>query len=241
MPREGKATERVQRQALRSLAAIAAGGALVATVFVAAGWALAALAPAKDDAVVEWAAGQGGRAGELVTLTLSRLGDVPGVVLALLVALAVARRRHRWCDLALVGVAATTEFVVFLVVSELVGRSRPDVSTPDAAPLTGSFPSGHAAIAVVILGGLALLVPPATRRLRAIALATAALGSVLVAGSRLVRGQHRLSEVVAGLALGAVVLVLVHAVARRDGWAPGVDETRPRRHPAIRAASRSCA
>lgn len=225
----GTATEPVQRQALRSCAAIAGGGAVLVALFVAVGWALAALEPAGDDAVVEWAAGRGGRVGELVTLTLSRVGDAPGVVLAVLAALAVARRRRRWCDLALVGVAATTEFAVFLIVSELVGRSRPDVPSPDAAPITGSFPSGHAAIAVVILAGLALLVPAAAPRRRAVALASAAVGAVLVAASRLVRGQHRLTEVVAGLVLGVAVLVLVHAVARRHGWAP--DPDRPGREP----------
>jgi hypothetical protein len=72
-----------------------------------------------------------------VTLALSRVGEAPGVVLAVLVALVVARRRRRWCDLAFVGVAVTTEFAAFLIVSELVGRPRPDVPAPDAAPITG--------------------------------------------------------------------------------------------------------
>jgi membrane-associated phospholipid phosphatase len=206
-------------------------------VFAAIGWVLAALQPAGDDAVVEWAAGRGGRVGELMTLTLSRVGDAPGIVLAVLAALAVARRRRRWCDLAFVGVAATTEFASFLIVSELVGRSRPQVPSPDAAPITGSFPSGHAAIAVVILAGSALLVPADGGRRRAVALACAAAGAVLVAASRLVRGQHRASEVIAGLVLGVAVLVLVHTVARRDGWAPDADD--PGREPTRPGARRA--
>jgi membrane-associated phospholipid phosphatase len=192
----------------------------VAAVLVALGRALAAVEPAWDDTAVEWVAGRGGRSVEIVTLTVSLLGDVPAVILAVLVALLVARRRGRWCDLAFVGVAATTEFAIFLLVSEFVGRSRPDVPTPDAAPVTGAFPSGHAAIALVIMGGLALLVPAGAGRRRAVALAAAAVGAVLVAAARLARGHHRPSEVVAGLVLGAAVLVLVRAVARRDGWEP---------------------
>lgn len=226
----GTATEPAQRQALRSGAAIAAGGAVLVAVLAALGGALAALQPAGDDAVVEWAAGRGGRVGELATLALSRVGEGPAVVVAVLVALAEARRRRRWCDLAFVGVAVTTGFAAFLVVSEVVGRSRPDVASPDAAPVTGSFPSGHTAIAVVVLAGPALLVAADAGRRRAVALACAAVGAVLVAASRLVRGQHRPSEVVAGLALGVGVLVLVHAVARRDGWAPDADQ--PGREPA---------
>ena len=214
----------VQARAARSAVALAGGGLLVAAALVAVGLLLAAHRPGWDDDAAAWAAGRGGRWLEIVTLVLSEAGTVPGVLAALAVALTVARSRRRWRDLSLLGVAATVELAVFLVVSTVVDRPRPPVRSPDAAALTGAFPSGHAAMAVVLLLGLALLVPRSCPAGRRAAVAGAAIGASLIAAARVLRGQHRPSEIVAGLALGAVTVALVAGVARRHGWFPDAPE-----------------
>ena len=83
-----------------------------------------------------------------------------------------------------------------------------------AATGTGfGFPSGHATAVAVVYGGLALLV--GTRR----AHATAAAVVAVVALTRVALGVHYLVDVVAGVAVGAAYLAVVHAAARR-GDAP---------------------
>lgn len=193
---------------------------MVVAVLAVVGWTVAWLAPPADDELAAWAAGRGGRPGEIATLVLSQVSYIPGVVVALGVALVVARRRGRWRDLAYVAVAGTTELVTFLAASTMVGRSRPDVPSPDAAAFTGSFPSGHVAMTVVMLVGLATLIPTPWAGWRRAAVVAGWLAAALVAVARVVRGQHRPSEVLAGLALGAAALALVRAVAARDGWSP---------------------
>jgi undecaprenyl-diphosphatase len=187
---------------------------------VLAGSVLEAAAPVGDEALTEDLVGRGGRGVELVTLTVSQSGDVAGVALVAVAAAAVSRRRRRWRDLAFVGVALTLELAVFMAVATAVGRDRPPVPAADAPPATGSFPSGHAAAAVVGFGTLAALVPVGQPRARRAAQVLAGLAAVGVGLSRLVRGHHRVSEVVAGLVLGSVVLAATHAVARRDRWSP---------------------
>lgn len=67
-----------------------------------------------------------------------------------------------------------------------------------------AFPSGHAVVATVVYGGLALLV--GSRR----ATALAGLVVVVVALTRVVLGVHYLVDVVAGVAIGAVYVAVVY-------------------------------
>jgi len=84
-----------------------------------------------------------------------------------------------------------------------------------AATGTGfGFPSGHALATAVVYGGIALLV--GTRR----AHASAAAIAVAVALTRVVLAVHYLVDVVAGLAVGAGFLAVVHRASDR-GDQPG--------------------
>jgi membrane-associated phospholipid phosphatase len=86
---------------------------------------------------------------------------------------------------------------------------------PGAAEPGYGFPSGHALGATVVYGGAALLFDRLDRR-HAVAAAVVAL----VALSRLVLGVHYLVDVVAGVVVGAAVLVAVVACdLRRPGRA----------------------
>jgi membrane-associated phospholipid phosphatase len=116
----------------------------------------------------------------------------------------------RWRESLFVLAVLVGEVSTFVGVTALVDRNRPPVRQLDAAPATSSFPSGHTAAAVALYGAIALL---ASERVRSralvwIAVAAAVLIPVAVAGARMYRGMHFLTDVVAGAALGAVWLVI---------------------------------
>jgi len=84
-----------------------------------------------------------------------------------------------------------------------------------------SFPSGHAATAAALMTALWCLWP------RPLWLYVA--GAVLVAASRVITGQHFLSDVVAGAAIGVVATRVFAAwlLPRRDTDAPTAQDTAP--------------
>ena len=117
-----------------------------------------------------------------------------------------AGRRSHACVLPL-GLAL--ELTVFLSVSTLVGRERPDVTPLGSVPSTSSFPSGHVAAAVVLYGGLALIAA-SLRQSRAVSRVGAVLAAVavaFVASARVYEGVHHPSDVIGGAVLGAGALL----------------------------------
>jgi membrane-associated phospholipid phosphatase len=106
---------------------------------------------------------------------------------------------------------------------EVVGRSRPVFDVPVDSAFGQSFPSGHAVGGSAFwLSSAVLLLPLVPVRPRVV-LAVAALVSVLVAASRVLLGVHFLSDVVAGLVLGAgwvAVCTYVFAAWRREEGRP---------------------
>ena len=134
-------------------------------------------------------------------------------------------RWRRWTEPALLAGALILEVGVFTTSSFIVDRARPSISHLDPIPPTGSFPSGHSAAAVAFYGAIAIIVCWHTRHrlARAVAIAAALVVPLVVATSRMYRGMHHLSDVVVGLAIGAVALWVTWLVVR-DG-------------PAARAAS----
>ncbi|MEX0172964.1 diacylglycerol kinase family protein [Streptomyces sp. LMG1-1-1.1] len=118
----------------------------------------------------------------------------------------------RWREAAFLAVAVAAQSAVFLLVTLVVSRERPEVPHLDPAPPTSSFPSGHVGASVALFGGLAVL---ASRRLRGarrhLLVGLLLVIPVLVAFSRAYRGMHHTSDVVAGLLNGACTLALVAA------------------------------
>jgi membrane-associated phospholipid phosphatase len=120
------------------------------------------------------------------------------------------------------GAALAFETACFVAAAALVGRPRPrGVWRPEQPHATSSFPSGHTAAAVAIHTTLADLVDRhAVRGARV-------LGPMLrygipggIAFSRIYRGQHHISDTVAGVALGRWSA----AVVRRELLSsPGAD------------------
>jgi undecaprenyl-diphosphatase len=174
---------------------------------------------------------------------LTNLGSIR-VLLPLIVAVGVGcwLARHRWQPPGLLAAAYAGADLVFNAVKELVHRPRPPAAImlkPVAGP---SFPSGHATQAVAVYGMLAALTAASTprwpRKVAAWTLAVVTVG--LVAVSRLYLGVHWLTDVLAGLALGAAWLFALLAATRTLRAAPSSTpptppDPRPRGDPELPA------
>jgi undecaprenyl-diphosphatase len=132
--------------------------------------------------------------------------EVAGVA-AIVTIVVLFRRWGRHAFLLVAGLAI--ELSVFLTANKIVARPRPDVSHLGGTPSTYSFPSGHTAATVVLYGGIAVIVMVATTRLwpRIVMWTLAVVLTVAVGLSRVYRGEHYPTDVVAGLLLGIGSLV----------------------------------
>lgn len=164
-----------------------------------------------DLSVDRWLAGQRTPGLDTVTRFGNEVANTPTVVLVGLVMFFVLRAwMGRWYESWVLAVALVGEVAVFLTVTAAVHRPRPDVPRLDQAPPTSSFPSGHTMAAVVLYGCLAvLLLRYATSRLALPVAAVLWLVPFGVAASRLYRGMHYPTDVLAGALAGAVWLLVV--------------------------------
>ncbi len=145
------------------------------------------------------------------------------VVVTLLVAAALT-----WQARSSAAVRIVLPPIALLIAAVVGGKIAVDRLGPGAteAHLLGCYPSGHTTTAVVCAGLVAHLLSriwPA--RGRALA-AAAALWGVLVAASMVVHGYHWLTDVIAGLLLGALLLLLTLRRGRMS--APDATVTRGR-------------
>ena len=118
---------------------------------------------------------------------------------------------RRWHESLVLAIALGGEVLIFLTVAFIVHRPRPPVFRLDPAPPTSSFPSGHTAAAVVVYGFLAFVIwRYMARRWLATILCTLLIAVPVAVGlSRLYRGAHFPSDVIAGAVLGVVWLTFV--------------------------------
>ncbi len=129
---------------------------------------------------------------------------------------------RRWNEVVLLVGALILEVGVFTTTSFIVDRPRPPVTHLDSIPPTSSFPSGHVAAAVAFYGAIAIIVCWHTRHrwARGIAFAAVVLLPPIVGASRMYRGMHHLSDVLAGAVIGAASLYVMSRVVERPAM-PG--------------------
>jgi membrane-associated phospholipid phosphatase len=143
--------------------------------------------------------------GNAVTAVLTAMASTPVIIaLTALVAVAFRLAYHRWRESVYLAGCVAGETLIFLLTTLLVDRNRPPVAHLDVAPPTSDFPSGHTAAAVCCYGAIAAVLLLRYRRplLRGAAVAAAVLLPLLVGASRLYRGMHFPTDVLAGLLLG---------------------------------------
>ncbi|MFF7816126.1 diacylglycerol kinase family protein [Streptomyces sp. NPDC007945] len=192
---------------------------LLITRVVAAGGLLA-----PDDTFVRMLAAHRTPPVDRVSRWLSVLADTPavvGVTLLCVLGLLLPPAR-RWSEALFLGGSVAVQSAVFLLVAALVDRPRPDVPRLDAAPPTSSFPSGHVGASLALYGGLAVLALTRARsRWRYLAAGILLLVPPVVALSRMYRGMHHPSDVVAGLLNGTLTLLVIGSVFLADRRGPG--------------------
>jgi membrane-associated phospholipid phosphatase len=191
-------------------------GALLWGVLVTLGHLIAAVTPATgrrgEGAVDAWFAAH--RTPQLNHLSAigSGLADtMTCITVAGIAATVFALWLGRWREPIVLILAIAGELLLFVLVTAAVHRARPGVVHLDPAPPTSSFPSGHTGAAIALYGCITVIVlREVTRRLAAVAVAAVLCAIPLaVALSRLYRGMHYPTDVLAGAAAGGAWLTLV--------------------------------
>ena len=154
--------------------------------------------------------------------TVTRYGSLTGstgvIAIGTLVAvLLLWWATRQWWSAIVPALAVALELVVFLSVSLIVGRPRPDVPHLDQAPPTSSYPSGHTGASTALWLSLALLAQRIrTTWVRVLVTVVCVLVPFAVAYSRMYRGMHSATDVTAGFLNGAVCAALAYGYLRRD-------------------------
>jgi len=159
---------------------------------------------AVDDAVSRWVAGNVPGSVEWGARVVTWLGGAVGTAVIGGVAVIVLWRASRRADARFVALAVLGITVLVAVLKASFERARPDLGSPISLPHSYSFPSGHAATAVVLYGALGLLAAERARSpLRAVAwLLSAATVAFAIGTSRILLNVHFVSDVAAGFAVG---------------------------------------
>lgn len=197
------------RRASAGLAGVLLALFVLLTLGAATGWA-----PLKyvDHAAGRWAYDQtyGHQLLPHFWLTVSTVGQ-PWVLRLILVAAAGFHAwRRRWSVAGWLLATAVVELVVAPLAKYLLSRPRPYWKSPITVAGGLGYPSGHAAGAAMFVTTMTLLVlgTVSQRPLRWLYISTVVVIGVLVPASRLFLGVHYLTDVLAGLLLGAALSLL---------------------------------
>lgn len=138
-----------------------------------------------------------------LAIAISKLGN-GWIYLLLFPAVFIGQGADGWRLALLAALNAALLHLVYPIIKRRVGRRRPfhaDASLPSLLRTLDdhSFPSGHAMTLTGVLAPIVLAVPAATSAAAALVLA--------MCWSRVATAHHYLSDVIAGVALGAAVAV----------------------------------
>lgn len=123
---------------------------------------------------------------------------------------------RRWHETVFLAFTLIFEATVFIIVTFIVSRPRPDVPRLEDSPVDSSYPSGHVAAATVYGAFVVIVFWHTTSkwwRSLAVALFVSVVG--FVAWSRMYQGMHFLSDVIAGMTLGLISLAVCLVVLGR--------------------------
>lgn len=147
--------------------------------------------------------------GDMLMTRVSMLGEAK-VLLVLCVAVALWLLAHKaWRTAIAVVLAVTAEQALVGLLKVTFARPRPMLLPPEATEMPYSFPSSHAALAMLAFGLLAVIAGHAMGRWsKALVYSIAGMVIFLISFSRLYLGVHWLGDVLAGVALSAVITTL---------------------------------
>jgi undecaprenyl-diphosphatase len=195
-----------------------------------------------DTTIPHWFAAHQTPGGDRWSLIFTTLGAAQAILIVSLatcvVFLAVTRR---WRPVIFLAVLMFGELAAFLTAAAVVKRPRPDVTHLDQHLPTSAYPSGHEAATCCLYIALAILVIGHARGWwRWLFLIPAAAMPVLVAISRIYRGEHHPTDILGSLLFSALWLtaatVLIRPNARRHTGRSASGEP-PKLAPAPRAVS----
>jgi undecaprenyl-diphosphatase len=126
---------------------------------------------------------------------------------------------RKWRPSVFLVLAVSGQALVFLCVQFVVRRPRPDVKRLDSGIPTSSYPSGHTGAATALFIGSCLLIAWYVRRRWLRTLSIVVLGAVplAVALSRLYRGAHHLSDILAAYVNASICLVVAAGLVLARG------------------------
>ena len=158
----------------------------------------------------------------------STLGATQAILIVAVVTCVVflAVTRH-WRPVVFVATVMFGELAAFLAAAAVVKRPRPDVPHLDSRLPTSAFPSGHEAATACLYVGIAILVIGHARGWwRYLFLIPAIVMPVLVALSRMYRGEHHPTDILGSLLFAALWLTATTLLIK-----PNADEQNPVRRP----------
>jgi undecaprenyl-diphosphatase len=194
-----------------------------------------------DHTIPHWFAAQ--RTGTLNhwSLIVSNLGATQDILIVSVAACVVfvAVTRH-WRPVIFLAVVMIGELAAFLTVAAIVKRPRPDVSHLDSNLPTSAFPSGHMAATTCLYVGIAILVIGHARGWwRYLFLIPAIVMPVAVAMSRMYRGEHHPTDILASVLFAALWLTATTMLIKPNAGGLDRGSRRPLGLPHRKAADRS--
>ncbi len=142
-------------------------------------------------------------------------GEIRTIVLeaAMLAAVLLWQRARALCFL-LIAVVSTSILLNWLL-KTYFHRTRPDLFFEIVAPLSYSFPSGHALISSAAYGAMAIVLARYVPKLRWVLYVLTAALVLCIGLSRIYLGVHWATDVLAGYSAGALLLVAFESAAYR--------------------------
>jgi membrane-associated phospholipid phosphatase len=130
------------------------------------------------------------------------LGGWGVIILSFLFGIYFIAKRY-WRELTMLVVGMGGESLLFLVLSNLIGRVRPPTQIWIILKIPG-FPSGHTMASVVLFGFLAYLLVPKMKSAfgKSFVVAVAILAMLFIGFTRVFTAAHYLTDVLAGYAMG---------------------------------------
>jgi undecaprenyl-diphosphatase len=164
----------------------------------------------RETAISEWFVKQRTATLDTVTEVWSVMGTTETIIgICLIVSGLIWWRTGHWWYAVVPAIAVAVQAAVFMLAALVVGAERPEVEQLDHAPPTSSFPSGHSGASIALYLSLALMAQRIRQPwLRVSVTIVLFVLPLLVAYSRLYRGMHYPSDVVAGVLNGLVCVVL---------------------------------